>query len=307
MRPTIITCYQSPDLDGFAGVLAYAEFLNKTGQSTIPVFFAPPRVEALHLISRFNIEYPAKPIISKDDEFILVDASDVAGLSKEINLLNVKEIIDHRQSHELHEFPNAKLQLEMVGAAATLVAEKFFKNSVEISEPSAILLYGAIVSNTLNFRGNVTTPRDVAMAKWLKDKIKLPADFVEGMFAAKSDLVGDKLRQRIKADFAHFLLGGKKIGFGQIEIIGVPKLLTERKQEVVGILNEMKAESNFDFVFISIIDLEEGKNVYITSDLGAQELLHHVLDIDFKDNIATGHKLIMRKETVPLLKVYLEK
>lgn len=52
------------------------------------------------------------------------------------------------------------------------------KNNVDISKESATLVYGAIISNTLNFKGSVTTDRDKIAAEWLNKVAKLPEDFL---------------------------------------------------------------------------------------------------------------------------------
>src|SRR3989338_2413616 len=127
-----------------------------------------PHDEAKYILDRFGFEYP--PMIESADNFdevILVDASDLNGLEGKISAEKVIEIIDHRKIHEADKFSKAKAQIELVGAAATLVAEKFIQNKVDISKESATLVYGAIISNTLNFKGSVTTDRDKVAAEWL--------------------------------------------------------------------------------------------------------------------------------------------
>ncbi|MCR4280072.1 MAG: hypothetical protein NUV82_01445, partial [Candidatus Komeilibacteria bacterium] len=154
--------------------------------------------------------------------------SDLNGLEGNIAPEKVVEIIDHRKVHSAHEFPHAKVQIEPVGAAVTLIAEKFMQSKMEISKESATLMYAAIVSNTLNFKGTVTTDRDKTAADWLNRTAQLSAGFWKEMFMAKSDLAGSKLSERMKGDFAWFVIGGRKIGIAQIEMIGVRKLLVER-------------------------------------------------------------------------------
>ena len=71
------------------------------------------------------------------------------------------EVVDHRAVNEADKFQNAKIQIEMVGSAATLIAEKFLHATTSTSPESAALLYSAIISNTINFQANVTTDRDI--------------------------------------------------------------------------------------------------------------------------------------------------
>lgn len=221
MKPTLITGYVNPDLDGLAGAVGYAEFLTKTGVSCETAIIGEPHDEAKYMLDRFGFAYPKQiPNADNYDEVIIVDASDLNGLAGKIAPEKVIELIDHRKVHEADKFPNAKVQIELVGAAATLIAEKFMQANMEISKESATLIYGAILSNTLNFKGTVTTDRDKKAAAWLNRVAQLPESFWKELFIAKSDLTGAKLEERIRGDFAWFAIGNKRLGIAQIEMIG---------------------------------------------------------------------------------------
>lgn len=308
MKPILVTSYVNPDLDGIAGVIAYAEFLQKRGKNTVVGIIGEPHDEAKYILDHFGFEYPPMiPNADNFDEVILVDASDLIGLEGKIAAEKVIEIIDHRKVHEADKFPKAKAQIELVGAAATLVAEKFMQSKSDISTESATLLYGSIISNTLNFKGSITTNRDKRAAEWLNKVAKLPEDFWKNLFIAKSDLSGKKLSERIKDDFAWFVIGNKKVGIAQIEIIGAKKLVDKRSGEIVEVLEKIKMEMNLDFIFQNTIELEDTKNFFVTSDTKTKELLEKVLNVRFSGISAEKSQLIMRKQIVPLLKQELEK
>ena len=110
---------------------------------------------------RFSFTYPQKKELTNDfDEVILVDAIHLSGLEGKIAPVKVLEIIDHRKIHEADKFPKAKTQIEFDCAVTMLVAGKFMQNKVDISKESATRVYSAIISNTLNFKGSVTTDHD---------------------------------------------------------------------------------------------------------------------------------------------------
>ena len=234
MQSILVTSYVNPDLDGIASVVAYAEFLKKISKKNVAGIIGEPHFEAKYIFDRFGFSYP-ESIINTDnfDEVILIDASDFKVLEGKILPEKVVEIIDHRKVHEADKFPKAEVQIELVGSVATLVAEKFIKNNIEISKKSATLLFSAIISNTLNFKGSVTTDRDKKAAEWLNQAAKLPEDFWKDLFIAKSDLSDNKLTDRINDDFAWFVMGGKKVGIAQIEMIGAKKLIDERGIEII--------------------------------------------------------------------------
>ncbi|HRN71056.1 MAG TPA: DHH family phosphoesterase, partial [Candidatus Woesebacteria bacterium] len=200
---TLITAYENPDLDGTACAYAYAEFLNKNGGDVVAGIYGKIHREAQFVFDKFDI----KPLADADklnneiDSIIIVDASDIRGLSDKINPAKVIEIIDHRKVNEADKFPNAKVQIELVGSAGTLIAEKFYESRTSISKESAVLLYSAIVSNTINFKANVTTERDHKMAEWLLSQFELPDNFVHEMFKFKSTFT-QPLAEIIEGDFS---------------------------------------------------------------------------------------------------------
>lgn len=309
-KEIIVTGYVNPDLDGFACILAYTDFLNKTGQKAIASVSGKQHEEANHVIKEYNLEFNIKEYNPRSfEKIVLVDASDLDGIDKRIDPRKVIEIIDHRKINMADIFANAKVQIELVGAAATLVGEKYKEKNIELSKSVATLLYGAIISNTLNFRAKVTTDRDRAMATDLKEKFNFPEDFAHRMFLSKSDLSGDKLIKTIRVDFANFKshnFNGKKMGIAQIEMIEGIKLAEDRKDEIVSEIKAIMKELGIDIVFLTIIDLEANQNILVAPTREIEDILSEVLNVKFKNQIATRTGLIMRKEIVPLIKDYLD-
>lgn len=299
----LVTAYVDPDLDGVACAVAYAEFLKKRGIKSVAAILGEMHNEAKYIFERFNYVTPDSIVNTESfKKIILVDSSDLSGLENKVDPEKVLEVIDHRKVNEGGKFKNAKIQIELVGSAATLVAEKFINGNVEISKKSAILLNSAIISNTLNFRGSVTTDRDREAASWLGKFSELPPYFWREMFLAKSDLSGDKLRKSMEGDYALFVRAGKKTSIVQLEIMGAKKLLDERGAEILGIINELKLRHGLDHIFQNIVDLEFGKNFLVTDAPATKALVEKALKIKFSGNIAErdGKQPILRKEIVPL-------
>lgn len=308
MKPILITGYVNPDLDAVAGTIAYSEFLNKNGKDSVVGLIGEPHDEAKYILDNYHIKYPQIiPNADDFDEVILIDASDLIGTEGKITPEKVIEIIDHRKVHEADKFPNAKVQIELVGSASTLVAEKFIQNNIDISKESAILLCGAITSNTLNFKGGVTTDRDRTAFDYLNKIAQLPSDFAKELFKSKSDLSGNKLKERILGDLAWFNMGNKRVSIAQLEIVGAENLIAERLNEIIEILDNIKNDMKLDIIFLNTIELDDCKNYFIANDIETQKIIEKVLNVRFNGTVAERPNLIMRKQIVPLLKEELEK
>ncbi|MCX6780380.1 MAG: hypothetical protein NT034_04380, partial [Candidatus Magasanikbacteria bacterium] len=186
---------------------------------------------------------------------------------------------------------------------ATLIAEKFFNTKIKISKDSAVLLYGAIVSNTMNFKGNVTTDRDIKMAQWLKEEVEITEDFVYEMFAYKSNL-DQPLKEVLMSDFKIFDLSGKKVSIAQLEILDTDGYVKNNLVEIRQVLKELKAEQHLDYIFLNFIDLAKGMNSFVAVDEKTVELLSKVLSVKFENDIAYSNSMLLRKQIYPLIKEF---
>ncbi len=307
MADMLITGGEEPDIDASACAYSYAELLRQGGKDALAVAFGRPHIEA-----EFVFEFLKIPILTKGDsevkkckEVILVDASELHVLASSIDPKKIVEVIDHRRSNDVHKFPNAKAQIELVGAAATLIAEKFFTKKMNPSRESAVLLYSAIVSNTINFKANLTTDRDRKMAHWLKPLCKIPDDYIHQMFEHKSTFKGS-IKDALLAELAKPTIDGQKWGIVQLEILNVDDFVKKNKAELELGLLELKKEHVLDNIILTCIDIEVGYNEFLSVDDDSREALSTALKVPFTDNHAIRPGIIMRKEIIPKLRQFLE-
>jgi inorganic pyrophosphatase/exopolyphosphatase len=301
----IIATYENPDLDGVACAFAYEEYLNKTGKHAKFVLFGNYQDEVDFLTKKFSILIQPNEFDDfKSNKIALVDASDLRGLSKKINPKNIVEVIDHRKYYNPNEFPNALFQIELVGAAATLIAEKFFKENIEISFDSSVLLYYAIVSNTINFKAKVTTERDIKLSEWLREQLRDNANFIEEIFEYKTNKLKVSKQSFLDSFSSFFKIGGKQIGIIQLEITNVDKFISENYQRCLSIMQKIKEEFALDMIFITHIDLLKGFNKFFADGTETQKMLSAIFAVPFEKSIAKRDGVIMRKEIVPLIKAY---
>ncbi len=159
MAKILITPKVNPDLDGVACALAYSELLKQTGVEAEGVVSGEPQTEVRYFTEQRGIKVPTRNDEETGpwEEFILVDASSMKGMPKVVRAERVMEVIDHRKGEPEKEFPEARIQNDLIGAAATLIGERVLRGKNEISQDSATLMYGAIFHNTLNFLATNTS------------------------------------------------------------------------------------------------------------------------------------------------------
>ena len=85
-------------------------------------------------------------------------------------------------------------------------------------------------------------------------------------------------------------------------MIGGKGIAVKRKNEILSEIKLIKKGLKMDIAFVSILDLEANRNVFLCSDPDEEILLTEVLNVKFKDRIAIRPGFIMRKEIIPLLR-----
>lgn len=301
----LVTAYKDPDLDGVACAYGYAELLRKLGTNAVAGVSGSIDLETQFALREFNISSldDAETYIRGGARIIIVDASDLRGLSNNIDPEKVVEIIDHRVMNEASKFPNANVQIEFVGSAATLIAERFRKCRIGPSMSAAALLYSAIASNTVNFKANVTTDRDIRLAKWCRKFFLLPKQYVRRMFVAKSKV---EATYRETTALATFRFGSFSFGIAQLEICQAQEFVEARVLEIRAFLQKKKLESAVETCFFSFVDVQRKCNVVVACDASAEQFLAEALGVRFGAGIGTRPGILMRKEIVPLIRNFVE-
>lgn len=297
-----VTTYKSPDIDGIACCIGYSEILGLLGTKTLPVYFGSLSKE-VEFVKKYTDYFPLEPSprkYPKNSKFILLDTADPGAIEEGIPASDVTEIFDHRELVFTGKFTNAKINIEKVGSCATLITDLFQKNKLTPSKNTAVYLYSAIVSNTVNFKNLVTTQRDIDAAAWLKQISGVGDNYIKDMFSFKSKIENaDDLIYLIDQDFATHNFFGKNIMVAQIEIANLTEVMDKYKKVVTAYLDKLKKQENLDYTMLNAIDIVEGFNILIVIDKQSGELFSKALDLPAIVDQYKTDKIIMRKEIWP--------
>lgn len=286
----VVTPRATPDLDGVACAVAYAELLQVKGWDAVAVVAGVPDAEARFVLATLNVS-PATE--ARPDAIVLVDASDTRGLPSWVDPDAVVSVIDHRLHHEAHTlFRNASVQIEAVGAAATLVSERWRAYDRLPSPTSAQLLQAAILSNTQGLRGSVTTERDRVALAWLSDIAPLPAELVTGQLAARTDEVLQDLAGALVRESKTFHHGDVPFVVSQIEVLDGESVVAE----VVRIAPELGPRA-----MVNVVDVETASSTVVVPDPAFRGWVRSTLSIDFQGATARLDPAVLRKQLVARL------
>ncbi len=297
MNKMLVTTYINPDMDGVASVLSLAYILNKSGQSVEPLLYGDPQPSVKYLIDKLGYKLPFGSIDDNNrwEQYAIVDTSVSKRLPKFIDAQNVIEIIDHHPSESGLDFPNAKIQNEVMGAAATLIWERSNKMGIKLPEDLAKLIYLAIFDNTAFLLANVTLRDEKAIAD-IKSAFgfteRLTEELIEYDMAYKSTNFDKVLIDDLKEiDLAE----GKCIA-GQI-IFPWKKGNFDLKERIESLAQNLHQKNNSK-VLMGIVDpYERTTSIYSTDELLQSKLVREFGE-EFEANWMKINTVVLRKKVL---------
>lgn len=261
---TVVTSYTNPDLDGVACALVYVRYLDTT--ATV-AFAGALNVETSVVLSELGIDAPPKlddvPALAA---VILVDTHHVRQLPDGVRADWVRLIIDHHADGESAAFPNATVQNERVGAAATLIAERIIEGGVDVEPAYGALLACAITSNTLNFRAPSTVGRDREAHAWLSDRVRGRADLAALAALMSTARVGSLEVETLTVllrDTKRFETPSGMLVISQVEAEGAGAIA--EAQDLLGAMDELGKATVAELVLVSLVDLRTNETTLIST------------------------------------------
>ncbi len=295
----VVTTYINPDMDGISLMYAYTELLNKKGEQANYYFEGTIKKEVEIVLNKFNIKLNNINKIENDDKIVLVDTNYLTELSKYVKKENIVEIIDHHNRDSwLDDNTDIKIQIELIGAAATLVAERFKNENIGISRESAILLYYGIISNTMNLKIKLTSKKDIEMADWLKQQVPEITDKITTEIFVEKSEIGNSLREEMEVEFKDQFMS-ISWSMGQLEVANVEDFLNKYENDIRKILNTVSEENDVDYISVNCIN---GYSIVVARDEKTAKVISDAVGFEFKDLKAKTNELVSRKEIVKVIR-----
>jgi len=220
----------------------------------------------LGLVTRSHLVDPERRRV------LLVDHAELAQSVPGADQAYIVEILDHHHIGSIETHVPVTATFDPVGSTATLVIERFRQNGLEPSRPTAILLLGAILSDTVILNSPTTTQRDHDVIAYLERVLALSAtEFGRQMFEETSDVSELAAEQIVSRDSKEYVVaGGQTVCIAQIETVG--KSLLERREELVEAI-EVKRESGGHLLFALMVTdiLSKGTDLVAAGDRGLIE------------------------------------
>lgn len=263
MEKILIFGHQNPDTDTICSAIAYADLKNKLGFNAEPVRLGQVNGETQYALDYFKQESPrlVETAANEVNGVILVDHNERQQSIKDIEEVQVLEVIDH---HRIANFETAEplyYRAEPVGCTATILNKMYKENNVKIEKEIAGLMLSAIISDSLLFKSPTCTDQDVAAAKELAEIAGVDAEeYGLNMLKAGADLSKKTVEELISLDAKEFTLGSKKVEIAQVNTVDIEDV-KKRQAELEAVISKVVAEKNLDLFLLVITDILENDSL----------------------------------------------
>jgi manganese-dependent inorganic pyrophosphatase len=213
------------------------------------------------LVTRSDLVAPARRRV------VLVDHAEEGQSVPGVELAEIVEILDHHHIGSIKTRIPVRATFDPVGSTATLVVERFRQNGMEPSRASALMLLGAILSDTVILNSATTTERDHSVVEYLERVLALNAtELGREMFEATADVSELSAEEIISRDAKQYeVRRGQTICIAQIEVVG--KGLLERKSELLDALRRERERNGWQLYALMITDvLTKGTDLLVAGD-----------------------------------------
>jgi manganese-dependent inorganic pyrophosphatase len=225
-----------------------------------------PTGRPLGLVTRSDLLNP------RPRRVVLVDHAEQAQSVPGIEQAEIVEILDHHHIGSIETHVPVRATFDPVGSTATLVIERFRQNGMEPSRSSAVLLTGAILSDTVILNSPTTTERDRAAIEYLERVLALDANaFGREMFEAAADTSRLSAEAIVSGDVKRYELdSGQTASIAQIETVG--QTLLARRDELLEALSEAREREGHALCALMVTDiLAKGTKLLVAGHESALE------------------------------------
>ncbi|ABS76088.1 MULTISPECIES: manganese-dependent inorganic pyrophosphatase [Bacillus] len=303
MEKILIFGHQNPDTDTICSAIAYADLKNKLGFNAEPVRLGQVNGETQYALDYFKQESPrlVETAANEVNGVILVDHNERQQSIKDIEDVQVLEVIDH---HRIANFETAEplyYRAEPVGCTATILNKMYKENNVKIEKEIAGLMLSAIISDSLLFKSPTCTEQDIAAAKELAEIAGVDAEeYGLNMLKAGADLSKKTVEELISLDAKEFTLGSKKVEIAQVNTVDIEDV-KKRQPELEAALSKVIAEKNLDLFLLVITDILENDSLALAIGDQASKV-EKAFNVTLENNTALLKGVVSRKkQVVPVL------
>ena len=212
--------HTNPDSDSICSALVAAEWLKAArGVETVALAQGEVTGETAFILQQAGVQAPAICDTVAGQKVWLVDFTDLSQAPAGINEAEIVGIVDHHRLGDVTTVNPLEAWIWPVGCSCTILYNLHRLENVEISRSQAVLMLGAITSDTVAFRSPTCTQKDKDAAAALAEIAGINLDeFCDQLMRVKTNLEGLSIASLVDRDLKKYPFEDASVVVGQIEI-----------------------------------------------------------------------------------------
>ena len=295
---TYIFGHTTPDSDSIVGAHSLSYLKNQLGEDCIPTRQGEINPETAFILEKFGFEAPLLKTNYAGENVYLIDFMESSQSPEDIAEATILGIVDHHKLGDLKTATPLEMWVRPVGCSNTIVKQMFDYHNIEIPKKLAGMMMCAILSDTVIFKSPTCTKEDTKACKELAKIAEIEDYKALGMemFIVKSNVLNATKKELVLRDFKDFIMGGAKIGVGQLEVVDL-SVFDNMKDELFEAMGELKEDGDRNSVLLLLTDImKEGSQLLLLSDNSHK--IESAFNITLKDNQIWLPKVMSRKKQI---------
>ncbi|MEZ5413285.1 MAG: CBS domain-containing protein [Opitutaceae bacterium] len=252
MSTTVVTLSPEQRLDQVLPAL-------QTSMHALPVVDADDRLVGV-LSQSDAMAPPMRPLI-------LVDHFERTQTVRGLEQASIEEIVDHHRVGAIETLLPARVDCRPVGSSSTIVACQFEEAGLQPTPKEAMLLLGALVSDTLLLTSPTTTAVDRRIAPALAKRARVDlAVFGREVLRQNDELAEGDPDSLVEKDVKGFVRGEVAFGAAQLETVDIQQLTAERTAALLTALEALRLRNSWAMVALIVTDVLDGCSQLLVCD-----------------------------------------
>ena len=247
-EPVYCIGHKSPDSDTITSAIALSEFLNDLGIKAEPRATAETNDETASILELAGVEAPEVLTDASDCQLYLVDHSNLSQLVDGGENARIVGIVDHHGIGDVMNNEQINVLSAPSGAAVSLVYKMYRDCNLLPSYSTAYVMLGGILSDTNNFRGNVTALDQKAYNELLTILGDVdPEELFDKMCEAKYGYEGLSDKEIYYIDYKDYECVDVHYGIAVVDV-AKPEEVQAMADRMLAVMKEELAATGNDFI-----------------------------------------------------------
>ncbi|MDT8867660.1 manganese-dependent inorganic pyrophosphatase [Vibrio fluvialis] len=275
----LVVGHKNPDSDSICSALVAAELLKARGLDAKAIRQGDINRETQHILASAGVDQPELRTRVAGEKVWLVDYTDLAQAPGDLNEAEILGIVDHHRLGDVMTVNPLEAWIWPVGCTSTILFNLFKMEDATISQPMAVLMMSAILSDTVGFASPTCTQKDkdaVAELAPLAGVEDLDG-FIRALLIAKTDIDGLSAAELVEKDLKAYPFNGRDLVVGQVELATL--------DQVNGMIDALEAdlqrrcdEEHLALAALMLTDITTAQTRLLFKGEWAEKLEKHLVD-----------------------------